>query len=142
MKGKHFTSAAATMLVLGFVVAPAEPALSASPGQPAVPSVLTCAGKKVVKPASYVLACADANEYFKSVHWTNWDMVSAAATGTFVQNNCTPTCVAGKFMSYPAKLWLSEPKATKLGLLFSKVRYSYTVSASTSLPLGPLSAAR
>ncbi len=107
---------------------------------PAIPSVLTCSGKTVVEPSSYVLACADANTYFNSAHWTSWGSKSATATATFVENNCAPTCAGGKFLKYPAKLALTQPKSTKLGLLFSVVHYSYTVSASTTLPLTKLSA--
>jgi len=107
----------------------------------AIPSVLTCGGKSVVKPSSYVLACADANTYFDAVHWTSWGRKSATATAIFVENNCDPTCAAGKFLKYPAKLALSQPKSTKLGLLFSVVNYSYTVSATTTLPLTTLSGA-
>jgi hypothetical protein len=107
-----------------------------------VPSVLTCAGKVVVKPASYVLSCADANTYFTSIHWTTWTSRSATATATFVQNNCAPNCAAGKFIKHPATLTLSQPKNTKLGLLFAMVRYSYTVSAANTLPLTRLSSVR
>jgi hypothetical protein len=89
-----------------------------------------------------VLACADANTYFNSVHWTSWTSRSAEATATLVQNNCAPTCAAGKFVKYPATLTLSQPKSTGLGLLFSVIHYSYTVSESTTLPLTTLSSVR
>jgi hypothetical protein len=147
MKLGFFTHAAtaigaATIAATSFLVPTALTAVPASALQVAVPSVLTCAGKKVVKPASYVLACADANAYFSSVHWLSWGRASATATATLVQNNCAPTCAAGKFIRYPAKLSLSKPKMTKLGLLFSVVNYSYTVSQSTALPLTTLPSAR
>ena len=119
--------------------------LSASRGSSAaspVPAVLTCSGKTVVRPKSYVLACADANAYFNSMRWTSWGRTSAAATASFVQNNCAPTCADGKFITYPARIVLSRPRSTKLGLLFSTIRYSYTVSASTTLPLTRLSEVR
>jgi len=105
----------------------------------AVPSVLTCAGHTVVKPTSYVLACADANAYFEAIHWKTWGSTSATASATFVQNDCAPTCVAGKFVKYPAQLTLAAPVHTTHGLLFSTIRYRYTVSASTTLPLRTLS---
>src|SRR5579875_1668943 len=147
MKLGFFTHAAtaigaATIAATSFLVPTALTAVPASALQVAVPSVLTCAGKKVVKPASYVLACADANAYFSSVHWLSWGRASATATATLVQNTCAPTCAAGKFIRYPAKLSLSKPKMTKLGLLFSVVNYSYTVSQSTALPLTTLPSAR
>ena len=128
-------------VALGAIPSTSASATYKSSTSPAIPSVLTCSGKTVVKPSSYVLACADANTYFNSVHWTSWGSKSATATATFVENNCAPTCAGGKFLKYPAKLTLSQPKSTKLGLLFSVVNYSYTVSASTTLPLTTLSEA-
>jgi len=124
--------------VLGCIADTSASASYKSSTGPAIPSVLTCSGKTVVKPASYVLACADANTYFDAVHWTSWSRKSATATAIFVENNCAPTCAEGKFLKYPAKLALFRPKSTKLGLLFSVVNYSYTVSASTTLPLTTL----
>ena len=134
-----FRSMAVLVAALGVLAVTDVPASLASSTEPAVPSVLTCAGKTAVKPANYVLACADANAYFNAIHWTSWTSRSATATATFVQNNCAPTCAAGKFIKYPARLVLSQPKSTKLGVLFSVVRYSYTVSASSTLPLTKLS---
>jgi hypothetical protein len=127
---------AASLCTIAAAVVPASLAFSSTSP---VPAVLTCAGKKAVQPTSYVLACADANTYFNSVHWTSWTSRSAEATATLVQNNCTPTCAAGRFVKYPATLTLSQPKSTRLGLLFSVIHYSYTVSESTTLPLTTLS---
>ena len=134
-----FGPIAVLVAALGVLSAADVPASLASSGTPPVPSVLTCAGKTVVQPGSYVLACADANTYFNAVHWTSWTSRSATATATLVQNNCAPTCAAGEFVQYPAKLTLSQPKPTKLGRLFSVVHYTYTVSESTTLPLTTLS---
>jgi hypothetical protein len=124
-------------VALGFAGAAGPRAATDAGGK--TPAVLTCSGKVVVKPVSYVLACADANTYFDAIRWTTWGGTSAAGSATFVQNNCAPTCAAGKFVKYPARLTFLAPKATKLGLLFSVVRYRYTVSASTGLPLTTLS---
>lgn len=134
---KRLISLAITVAGLGVFAAADVPTTAAN--QALVPSVLTCAGKTTVRPSSYVLACADANTYFTSVHWTTWTARSATGTATLVQNNCTPTCAAGKFLKYPAKLTLSAPQSTKLGVLFSIINYSYTVSAATTLPLTTLS---
>lgn len=125
-------------LALSVLAVSGAPEPLASPSITQVPSVLTCAGKKAVKPANYVLACADANTYFSKIHWRSWGKTSASANATFVQDDCLPTCVQGKFVKYPATLTLSKPKATKLGLLFSVVNYSFTVSRSTTLPLAAL----
>jgi hypothetical protein len=132
-----FGLAAIVLATLGVSAAADVPTSQAGDQPP--PSVLTCAGKTVIKPASYVLTCADANTYFNSIHWLSWTSTSATATATFVQNDCLPTCAQGKFVKYPARLTLSQPKSTKLGLLFSEIHYSYTVTASTSLPLTTLS---
>ena len=135
---KRIMSLAVITVAALSVLASADVPVSSANKAP-VPSVLTCAGKTTIKPSSYVLACADANTYFNSIDWTSWTAHSAAGTATFVQNNCTPTCAAGKFLKYPGKLTLSAPKSTKLGVLFSRINYSYTVSASTDLPLTTLS---
>ena len=111
---------------------------ASQPASARTPSVLTCSGKVVMRPTSYVLACADANTYFDSIKWTTWGKTTATATATFVQNNCEPDCAAGKFISYPATLKLSKPKSTKLGLLFSTISYIYKTSESTTLPLTKL----
>ena len=120
---------------LGLAVLPA----AGAPRAPVLPRVLTCAGKAVVRPQSYVLACADANAYFVTIHWSSWGSGSARASATYVRNNCAPTCAQGTFVKYPARLVLSGPKKTAYGWLFSLIRYSYTVSASSTLPLKPLS---
>jgi hypothetical protein len=116
----------------------APPAATAAATGAAPPRVLTCAGKPVVKPSSYVLTCADAYTYFDQIHWASWGTASATATATYVENTCTPTCVAGRFVRYPATLTLSKPEKTKYGELFSAIHYTYSVSASTTLPLKPL----
>ncbi len=127
---------------LGLAALPAAVASTAAASAAAAtaPRVLACTGKAVVKPVRYVLTCADANTYFDDIHWTTWGSASAKATATYVENTCTPSCVAGHFMRYPGSLTLSKPEKTKYGLLFSVVRYSYVVSGSSTLPLKPLSA--
>jgi hypothetical protein len=126
-------------LLAGFALVPSMHAdqrrVVTSSAKPTVPFVLTCAGKLVQRPTSYVVACADANIYFRSLHWRSWGATRAVATGTLVQNNCVPNCAAGKFLTYPARLELYRPKATALGLLFSALHYTYTVAVSTTLPL-------
>jgi hypothetical protein len=130
---------------------PAAAALAAGAAQPAgassaaatgapPPRVLTCGGKPVTKPRIYVLTCADAYTYFDTIHWTSWGATSATAKATYVNNTCTPNCVAGHFVRYPTTLTLSKPEKTKYGYLFSAIHYTYSVSKATTLPLEPLSA--
>lgn len=131
LRGPALVACIALGLSGAMVSAPAIGTTAAAP----TPAVLTCAGKVVVRPTSYVLACADANTYFSDIRWTSWGPKTASGAGTFVQNNCAPTCAEGKFLRYPAVLTLSAPKATKLGLLFSAVHYLYAVTAATTLPV-------
>ena len=116
-------------------IVPITAAGAARPRATSTPSVLTCAGKAVQRPTTYVLACGDGNAEFISLHWTSWTATKASATGIFRENTCTPTCVAGKFVNRPATVSLSAVKSTHLGLLFSAVNYTYQVSASSTLPL-------
>lgn len=102
------------------------------------PSVLTCAGKTAVKPTSYVLACADGNSEFINIKWSSWSATGAHATATYRANTCEPSCVAGKFVNYPATVTFSKPQTTSHGSLFSAVAYTYSVSSTSTLPLTAL----
>ena len=110
----------------------------------ALPKVLPCFGAAIVKPSSYVIACADANTYLKKVHWSSWTASKAEGTAVFWMNDCTPYCAAGKFHSYSSSIRLSAPKSTTSGRLFSLLTVVYRVGASKnvtlsqSLPLKPL----
>lgn len=67
-------------MVLAALVPGAAPAAAASGAAgpaPGLPRVLTCAGKAVVRPARYVLACTDANTCFEAIHWKTWTRTSA-----------------------------------------------------------------
>lgn len=63
-----------------------------------------------VRPSSVVLACADANTSFTHLHWSSFGGMTAHATGNFTFNDCTPTCVAGHFHSYPVVITFSAAK--------------------------------
>jgi hypothetical protein len=104
---------------------------------------MTCAGKAVYEPSSYVIACADANSDLVDIHWTWWTSTDATALATYSANDCTPTCVAGKFHSYPAAVAFLAPQVTKYGTLFTRLRVLYEVGSKThsfmtTLPLRPL----
>jgi hypothetical protein len=107
------------------------------------PRVMTCTGATVVKPTAYTISCADANSALAKLHWTIWVKGGARATGTFSENDCTPYCAAGKFISYPAKVALSGARTTAHGLLYTRLTITYTAHAkrqhfSTTLPTTPL----
>ena len=63
--------------------------------------VLDCLGKAQVRPKSFILACADANDYLAKLRWTSWGGHLASAVGTQEENDCIPYCAAGHFHAYP-----------------------------------------
>ena len=67
-----------------------------------------CAHKPQVRPASIVIACADANFYVDHLHWKSWGTKAAVAIGQGHQNDCTPNCAAGHFHAFPMKVRLSR----------------------------------
>jgi len=95
----------------------------------AVPRVLSCLGLPEVRPANYLMSCADANASWKNVKWHSWGLKSALGTGDLYQNDCQPNCVSGRFRTYAAKVVLSGVTETKrYGLLYSKATFSYSVN--------------
>jgi len=90
--------------------------------------VVNCLNKEQVRPANFVLTCADANDYLSVLRWVNWGS-EAFGTGTEWINTCTPTCVQGKFVSYPALvvLWRPEPLPGHPGVLYlTRITRIYT----------------
>jgi hypothetical protein len=73
---------------------------TASPSSASVPVLQNC-GEWMVAPTEYTVACADANYLLQGMTWKNWGAATATGTGTAVINPCVPTCVVGKFKSYP-----------------------------------------
>jgi len=91
--------------------------------------VLTCSLKLATKPSTYLLSCADANASWTGVTWSRWSASSASGHGILRQNDCTPNCVSGKFISYRATVRLSKVVATKkYGELFSEATFRYSVA--------------
>lgn len=92
------------------------------------PVVFTCLNHAVVRPGSYMLACADGGHFLAGLSWQSWTPASATATGRDEQNDCLPNCAEGKFHSYPAIVvfWRSEPVAHHPGeTYYSRVTVLY-----------------
>jgi hypothetical protein len=113
----------APIMALGGVVA------SSSAGAATPTRLLTCTGKVTSKPSTYVLSCADAGAGWDTVTWSAWNATSATGHGVLRQNNCTPDCVSGKFISYRATVNLSNVVTTKkYGELFARATFHYSVN--------------
>jgi hypothetical protein len=67
--------------------------------------------KAQYKPKQLVISCGDANNLVKSLTWSSWTSSKATGKGANAVNDCTPSCVAGHFHSYPAAVTLSKPKS-------------------------------
>jgi hypothetical protein len=94
----------------------------------AIVRVLPCLGLPEVRPANYLMSCADANASWKKVKWASWGAKTALGTGDLYQNDCQPNCVSGHFHTYLARLVLSDvTRTTKYGLLYSQATFSYSV---------------
>jgi hypothetical protein len=137
MKRRRFSSAipalASAAAMLGIVAVTAAAAAGHAPARPhpAMASktvtataasgkaastrtvVFNCLNRPQVRPKSFMLACADGNDYLTRLAWTSWTPTHATATGLQSANDCIPYCAAGKFHSYPAHVifWRSEPVA-------------------------------
>jgi len=94
-----------------------------------------CAHKPVMRPASIVFACADANFYADHLHWTAWTASGATARGTGHQNDCTPNCAAGRFHSFPITVRLSHVvSCVKSRREFARVAWTGPTPGSETLP--------
>lgn len=69
--------------------------------------LVTCAQKGTVRPARFIITCADANDFLKSLSWTRWG-TAPGGTGRELINSCVPSCVAGHFHKFGVKVSLSR----------------------------------
>lgn len=60
--------------------------------------------RRVSRPNSFVLACADANEALDRLVWRGWGDDQARATGEYVFKDCVPDCSKGKDVAVPVRV--------------------------------------
>jgi hypothetical protein len=125
--------AAAAALVVATTMLSTAPAAAKTTSA----SVLSCLRHTEVKPADYVVTCANANTSWKHVTWSTWGSATATGRGDVYQNNCQPDCASGHFHTYAAKVVLSKIVANpKYGPIYSEATISYVVAgAKTSQTL-------
>lgn len=108
----------------------ATTALTASAAGPKF-VLLGCDNDAEVAPSG-ISNCGDGAAGLTRLHWTSWTSHLASGYGTYFLNDCTPTCVAGHFHTYPALVALwgsaavkghpSERKYTQMTLIFTGQR--------------------
>jgi hypothetical protein len=73
------------------------------------PYLIECVDDNLAKaPASFTLACADANESLDGLSWQNWGAPTAKAKGYIVVNTCEPNCAEGSLKRYPVSVLASR----------------------------------
>ena len=135
MKSVLFTGIAAGALALTACSSAGGQAAASSPPAPS-PVVYDCAGPPQTRPASFVLACADAGAVLTKITWSSWSAAGARGTGQLAVNNCQPTCVGGKFVSTPTTITLSSPRTGSHGPYFTHLASSASMGPTHSWPLG------
>jgi hypothetical protein len=96
--------------------------------------LLGCDNNAEVAPSG-ISNCGDGAVGLKGLHWTSWTSRVASGYGTYFLNDCTPSCAAGHFNTYPALVVLwgsaavkghpSERKYTQMTLVFTGTRPPY-----------------
>jgi len=118
------TASAASVAVLASA-APAQARAAAPRGD----VIVNCAGRAQVRPSTYVLTCADGNDYLAGLRWVSWAGGAAFARGTEHVNDCIPNCAQGPFHAYPVLVttWRAESRPGHAGQrYFSRLTEIYT----------------
>jgi hypothetical protein len=109
--------------------------------------VIDCTGSPVVRPKTFLLACADGNDRLAKMDWADWDSGYAMGTGVQVLNDCSPSCARGTFRDYPVRVILwgsasvpgqrSERRYEAITLLYTG--HAPQVGGGSARMAGPLS---
>jgi hypothetical protein len=106
-----------------------------------VGAAMAKAGNRVVgdcrhsqsKPAQVIVYCADANGLFEHLRWSSFGGSTARATGDYSVNDCSPSCAAGHFRTYPVSVTFSHATRCPDG----KHDYQVALAVYTSQPNRP-----
>ncbi len=101
----------------------------ARPAAPRGDVLVNCTGRAQVRPGSYVLTCADGNDYLAGLRWVSWSGGAAFGRGTEHVNDCVPNCAQGHFHAYPVLVtaWRAVPRPGHAGQrYFSRLTDIYT----------------
>jgi hypothetical protein len=108
---------------------------------------IDCQSAPVIRPHTFLLACADDGDRLNDLRWTAWDPGYATATGIQSMNDCAPSCAKGKFREYPVRVILwgsarvsghsSERRYQMITLLYTG--HQPSVNGGSAEMAGPLS---
>ena len=146
------TAAAISIPALGLAVGALTSAAQAASRAPASARHLyseqavavNCQARAQVRPSTFTLACADANDNLAHLSWASWSPGMASATGVQEENDCVPDCAAGQFRGYPVDVvfWGTgavhgqpgSQRYTEVTLLYPGARPAHQ-AATFSVPL-------
>jgi len=84
--------------------------------------LVTCTGRSVTRPSSFVLACADGTASLARLHWKTWGPSRATARGVFNRDDCRPDCVRGRFAHYAARVVADDvARSTGAARIFTRI---------------------
>jgi len=153
-RGRLITATAAAIAIpaLGLAVGALTSAAQAASRAPASARHLyseqtvavNCQARAQVRPSTFTLACADANDNLAHLSWASWSPGMASATGVQEENDCVPDCAAGRFRGYPVDVvfWGTgtvpgqpgRQRYTEVTLLYPGARPAHQ-AATFSVPL-------
>lgn len=62
----------------------------------------------VQRPQSLTLTCADGGMRLEELMWAVWDKNGAVGYGTYLENDCQPSCAEGTFSQTPVYVTVSK----------------------------------
>ena len=106
---------------------PARPARPAAAGWTGAVVLVNCQHKGLVLPRSFILACADGDDFLTGMHWVSWRNV-ASGSGVEVAKSCVPNCSASHFRRFPVliTLWRAKRRGHHGQFKFTRLTVIYT----------------
>jgi len=89
--------------------------------------LVNCQRRGVVLPSSFILACADGNDFLTGMRWVSWRTV-AYGSGVEVAKSCVPNCSASRFKRFPVliMLWRAKRRGHSDQFKFTRLTVIYT----------------
>ena len=97
---------------------------TASTNSAKIPGTFDCELQFVnQKTDSFLIACADGNEFLSKIKWSAWTSTGALGVGKYGINDCKPYCAAGRFHYLDVKVQLSNVKTIKGKQFFTYINW-------------------